>query len=199
MLCRATSCLYPEVCWSGYYYSICNSITCLIIHFRKRREVERVERGLLWISDSLDCWSLYLGQASWSRRFMRMLVAIAICCLWSSRFYVITSTPWRQGCAIMGLWIPKWFVRKWWWFVSWVGCMYAASWVSREHSCSWETDTHRGFPMSNCENELPKSLVTYAQGSLDQPTDFFLCFVTRKNKVCNLANYWSPKSQKVSS
>lgn len=32
--------LYPEVCWSGYYNAICNSITCLIIHFRKRREVE---------------------------------------------------------------------------------------------------------------------------------------------------------------
>jgi hypothetical protein len=100
----------------------------------------------------------------------------------------------------MGLWIPKWFARKWWWFVSWVGCIYAASWVSREHSCSSETDTHRGFPMSNCENELPKGLTwTYAEGSLDQPTDFFLCFVTRNNEVCNLANYWSPKSQKVSS
>ncbi len=33
--------LYPEVYWSGYYYAMCNSITCLIIHFRKRREEKK--------------------------------------------------------------------------------------------------------------------------------------------------------------
>jgi hypothetical protein len=35
--------LYPEVYWSGYHYAMCNFITCLIIHFRKRREEKRRE------------------------------------------------------------------------------------------------------------------------------------------------------------